>query len=72
MSRTLVFAVGTNVDQYEPLEILMTPLCLQLDVKEAKKVESHPQWDISDDEDKEENDGTESEGDSDYDDSEDD
>ncbi len=38
-------------------------------MKEAKKIESHPQWDISDDEDKEDNEGTETEGDSEYDES---
>ena len=47
-------------------------LSFQLDVKEAKKIENHPQWDISDDEEKEDNEGSETEGDSDYDDSEDD
>lgn len=40
---------------------------IKLDVKEAKKMESHPQWDISDDEDKEdEGSETEESGDSDY------
>ncbi len=42
-------------------------------MKEAKKIENHPQWDISDDEEKDDHeDLTESEGDSDYDDSEED
>ena len=38
-------------------------LCRQLDVKEAKKVESHPQWEISDDDeekDADDEDGSES------------
>lgn len=38
-------------------------LCLQLDVKEAKKIESHPQWEISDDDeekDADDEDGSES------------
>lgn len=40
---------------------------LQLDVKEAKIVTDHPQWNISDDEDKEKNDDeSEEEEDSDY------
>ena len=41
---------------------------LQLDVKEAKKIENHPQWDISDEE-KEDAEATETEDDSDYDES---
>ena len=48
-------------------------MCLfQLDVKEARKVESHPQWDMSEDEDEEkaEGDMTETEDDS-YDESDD-
>lgn len=30
--------------------IFVKRISVQLEVKEAKKVESHPQWDISDDE----------------------
>ena len=36
---------------------------MQLDVKEEKKIESHPQWDISDEEDEEKEDGDGSESD---------
>ncbi|CAH1799731.1 unnamed protein product [Owenia fusiformis] len=45
---------------------------IKMDVKEAKKVESHPQWEISDDEEKDEDDNSESELSSDYDESDDD
>jgi translocation protein SEC63 len=42
----------------------------QLDVKEARKIENHPQWDISDeDEDHDEEDASDSEVTTDYDDS---
>ena len=42
--------------------------CFQLEVKEAKKVETHPQWEISDDDGEKDNDeGSDTEGSSDYD-----
>ena len=48
---------------YEPVEL---SFCVfQLDVKKAKPVKDHPQWQISDDEDETKND--ENDDDSDYD-----
>ena len=47
-------------------------ILFQLDVKEHKKIENHPQWDISEDEDeKADGDLTESEGSSEFDESDD-
>ena len=65
------YTVNLRSDSYLEFDQSQT---IKLDVKEAKKVESHPQWDLMDeeDEDKENEDETASDVSTDYDESDDD